>query len=202
MAEVKLLGTWVSPYTYRVKWALKLKGIEFDYVEEDLCYKSDLLLQHNPIHKRVPVLIHGGKPICESGIILEYIEEIWPQNSLLPSDPYERAMARFWIKFAEDKGPIMWMVGQESLEMLKMIEEEALGDKKFFGGDKINMVDIVFGLAHWLGGEKLLEANKFSGLHTWLQNFKQVPVIKENLPELDDMFAYLRRQREMSPQSN
>ncbi|WRX22685.1 Glutathione S-transferase [Theobroma cacao] len=206
MAEAKLLGTWVSPYTYRVKWALKLKGIAFDYVEEDLCNKSSLLLQHNPFHKRVPVFFHGGKSICESLIILEYIEEIWPQNSLLPSNPYERAMARFWIKFAEDKGPVMWMVGQgqekaekDSLEMLKMVEEQALGEKKFFGGDTINMVDIVFGLAHWLGGEKLLEAHKLHRLQAWLRNFKQVPVITENLPDLDEMFAYLRRQREMSP---
>ncbi|KAK6279130.1 hypothetical protein POUND7_019397 [Theobroma cacao] len=206
MAEAKLLGTWVSPYTYRVKWALKLKGIAFDYVEEDLCNKSSLLLQHNPFHKKVPIFFHGGKSICESLIILEYIEEIWPQNSLMPSNPYERAMARFWIKFAEDKGPAMWMVGQgqekaekDSLEMLKMVEEQALGEKKIFGGDTINMVDIVFGLAHWLGGEKLLEAHKLHRLQAWLRNFKQVPVITENLPDLDEMFAYLRRQREMSP---
>ncbi|XWS13539.1 hypothetical protein CRYUN_Cryun36dG0045300 [Craigia yunnanensis] len=36
-------------------------------------------------------------------IILEYIEEIWQHNFLLPSDPYDKAIARFWIKFAEDK---------------------------------------------------------------------------------------------------
>ncbi|MBA0855726.1 hypothetical protein Goshw_018035 [Gossypium schwendimanii] len=206
MGEVKLVGTWVSPYTYRIKWALKLKGIAFDYIEEDLCNKSALLLQYNPIHKKVPVFFHGGKPICESMVIIEYIEEIWPHNPLLPTDPYERAMLRFWIKYAEDKGPSMWMVGegqhkadQNSLEMLKIIEEKALGDKKFFGGDNISMLDIVLGLGHWLGGEKLLEAHKLHRLHVWLKNFKQVPVIKEDLPDLDAMLAYLRRQREMSP---
>ncbi|MBA0555464.1 hypothetical protein Golob_025641 [Gossypium lobatum] len=206
MGEVKLVGTWVSPYTYRIKWALKLKGIAFDYIEEDLCNKSALLLQYNPIHKKVPVFFHGGKPICESMVIIEYIEEIWPHNPLLPTDPYERAMLRFWITYAEDKGPSMWMVGegqhkaeQNSLEMLKIIEEKALGDKKFFGGDNISMLDIVLGLGHWLGGEKLLEAHKLHRLHVWLKNFKQVPVIKEDLPDLDAMLAYLRRQRETSP---
>ncbi|KAF2285579.1 hypothetical protein GH714_005623 [Hevea brasiliensis] len=140
MAEIELHGTWPSPYSYRVLWALKLKGIPYEYVEEDLSNKSPLLLQYNPVYKKIPVLVHGGKPICESVIILQYLDETWPQNPLLPSDPYERAVARFWIKFIEDKGPSVWVVhrtsGEEqekavkdTLEMLKTIEEQALGGR-------------------------------------------------------------------------
>ncbi|CAL5347537.1 unnamed protein product [Camellia sinensis] len=215
MEEVKLLGSWSSPFSCRVIWALKLKGIPYQYVEEDLSNKSPLLLQYNPVHKKIPVFVHGGKPICESMVILEYIEETWPHNPLLPNNPYDRASARFWAKFVEDKGIIIWTMfrtsGEEhekarqgSLEMLRTIEEHALGDKKFFGGENVGMVDIALGwIAYWLEvmeeiiGVKLLEAESFPRLHSWKKNFKEVSEIKENLPDQDKMIVLFKHLREM-----
>lgn len=42
--EVKLLGFWVSPAVFRIRWALKLKGVDYEYVEENIWGdKSNLL---------------------------------------------------------------------------------------------------------------------------------------------------------------
>ena len=102
--EVVLFGTWASTFCPRVELALKLKGISYDYVEEDLTNKSELFLSLNPVHKKVPVLVHNGKSIAESLIILEYIEECWNTTpKLLPEEPYQRAKVRFWASYYDQK---------------------------------------------------------------------------------------------------
>lgn len=98
--KVTVHGMWISTYAKKVELALKIKGIAFDYVEENLSNKSCLLLKYNPIYKKVPVLLHRGKPVFESLVILEYIDETWKNEPrLLPQHPYERATVRIWATY-------------------------------------------------------------------------------------------------------
>lgn len=101
--NVKLLGSVGSPFVIRVQIALALKGIEYKFVPENIANKSELLIKYNPVYKKIPVFVHNEKPISESLVILEYIDETWKENPIFPSDPYQRAMARFWSKFIDDK---------------------------------------------------------------------------------------------------
>ncbi|KAK1392200.1 putative S-crystallin [Heracleum sosnowskyi] len=113
---------------------------------EDLANKSPLLLHYNPVHKKIPVLVHKGKPVNESLIILEYIDETWNEvHPMLPKDPFKKVEARFWAKFNEDK--LLPSIKIASLghgkekeyarvlvpEYLKYVGEQLEG-KKFFGG--------------------------------------------------------------------
>lgn len=102
--EVVLLDVWASAFGLRVRIALEEKGVVYEYKEENLADKSSLLLKSNPIHKKIPVLIHNERPICESLFIVEYIDEVWNDRApLMPRDPYQRANARFWADFVDKK---------------------------------------------------------------------------------------------------
>ncbi|KAI3867666.1 hypothetical protein MKX03_036576 [Papaver bracteatum] len=214
MEDVKLHSIAISVFGSRVIWALKLKGIDYEYIEEDLQNKSENLLKYNPVYRKVPVLVHGGKAISESMIIVEYIEETWSDKyPLLPKDPYERSVARFWAKFASDMDPVFTryfctrgevqdQAMKEILGMLRSVEEHGLGDgRKFFGGEILGFADIAFGrLVLMINGMRdipgltnPLEVENFPRLESWIQRFNEVPVIKENQPKYDEWLAYAKR---------
>lgn len=106
--DVRLLGSWSSPFVLRVRIALNIKQVKYQFLEETFGSKSDLLLKSNPVYKKIPVLIHGEKPICESLIIVDYIDQVWASGpAILPSDPYDRATARFWPTYIDEKASLI-----------------------------------------------------------------------------------------------
>ncbi|CAH8391073.1 unnamed protein product [Eruca vesicaria subsp. sativa] len=212
MAEdVILLDAWASMFRMRTRIALEEKKVKYDYREQDLSNKSALLLEMNPVHKKIPVLVHNGRPVCESLIQIEYIDETWPgENPLLPSDPYERAQAKFWADFIDKKLNVpAWRVwatkgedqdaSKELIEILKRLESE-LGDKHYFGGEMFGFVDIaLIGFYSWFGvyekyGNVSIES-ECSKLIGWTKRCLQRESVVKALPESEKVTAFISERR-------
>ena len=90
---MELWHAWICPYCIRVRIALAEKGIPYEEREVDLARKPKELFAVNP-SGAVPVLVDGGAAIPESIVILQYLEDRFPERPLLPRDPLGRARAR------------------------------------------------------------------------------------------------------------
>jgi maleylacetoacetate isomerase len=92
---LRLYSFWRSSASYRVRIALHLKGLAFEYVPVNLT--RDGGEQHAPAYRalnpqgRVPLLVDGGFRIAQSMAILDYLESLAPEPPLRPAEPRLRA---------------------------------------------------------------------------------------------------------------
>ena len=84
------------PYCARVRIALAEKGVEYETVEIDLANRPEWLYEKNALGK-VPVLEEDTLVLPESEVIMEYLEERYPEPALLPADAAARALVRLAI---------------------------------------------------------------------------------------------------------
>ncbi len=93
---IKLFNYYRSGTSHRVRIALHLKGVEFEYIPVNLLkgeHKSKGYLAINP-QGLAPALTIEGHTLTQSPAVLEWIEEKWPDPALLPTDLYDRARVR------------------------------------------------------------------------------------------------------------
>ena len=95
-----------STAAQRVRLALEEKGLPWkshvvDTALGDSSQRPDSYHELNP-RGLVPVLIHEGRAISESLVILEYLEDAFPESPLRPPDPYQRAQMRLWTRRIEE----------------------------------------------------------------------------------------------------
>ncbi|TNF58288.1 MAG: glutathione S-transferase [Burkholderiales bacterium] len=92
-----LCGFAASNYYNKVKLALLEKGVPF---EEELAWVGETDLAASPLGK-VPYLRTDDGTLCESTVMLEYIEAKYPQPALLPADPFAAAKVRELLRYLE-----------------------------------------------------------------------------------------------------
>jgi glutathione S-transferase len=98
----KLISFELCPFVERSRIVLAEKGLTHEVEFIDLRNKPGWFLSISPMG-RVPVLLVDQRPIFESLVINELVDELYPTPSMLPADPLARAEARAWMIFANDQ---------------------------------------------------------------------------------------------------
>lgn len=93
-----------STCSQKVRLCLHEKGLEWDDRQINFRLQEHLApdyLKLNP-NGVVPTLVHDEKPIVDSSVIMEYLDEVFAQTPMTPRDPVERAKMRAWMRYFEE----------------------------------------------------------------------------------------------------
>jgi maleylacetoacetate isomerase len=93
---IRVYGFWRSIASFRVRVALRLKGLPFEETSIDILSGEQFKADYAAVNAErvVPTFIHNGHSIFQSLAIIEYLDDIQPEPRLIPKDPKERAYAR------------------------------------------------------------------------------------------------------------
>ncbi len=93
-----------STCSQKVRLCLAEKDLTFESRLINLGTNEHLTPEYLAINPNgvVPTLIHDGRVIRDSGVICEYLEEVFPDTPLMPTDPVDRAEVRAWVRYLDE----------------------------------------------------------------------------------------------------
>jgi glutathione S-transferase len=173
------------PYAARVRIVLAEKGVEFETVEIDLSDRPAWLYEKNPAG-RVPVLEEDDRPLAESAVIMEFLEERYPEPPLLPPDPADRAAVRLLIFRDHDLTGPYYALRREEDGAAEQFDaalarlDVRLYEQDYLGGAEYGLADIA--LVPWvLRARDVLgvNLNGYPSLGAWLERLEERPAIAD-----------------------
>ena len=175
------------PYCARVRIVLAEKGIEYETVEIDLDDRPVWIYEKNPLG-RVPVLEEDTFVLAESAVVNEYLEERYPEPSLWPADPGERALGRLLVfRFDELSRPYYALRrGDEGaggrLQQALTALDAVLERQQFLSGREYGLADIAY--VPWIlrARDRMgVDLEPFAALGDWVERLAVRPAIAAEL---------------------
>jgi len=199
---IRLYDSQTSPNCHRVKVVLEEKRLPYEIIPVDLKageQKKPDFLRLNPYGK-VPVIIDGETVLYESCIINEYLEERYPDRSLMPKNYAERARIRILIDYGLNhfappyqklRQELRWKAEKERdrqiiedavsqlVNLFQRLERE-IGDKPYLAGE-FSLLDGAL-IPRFLRMEKwavgILPNSSLPRVGTWLHRMKERPSVQ------------------------
>ncbi|KAF2096953.1 glutathione S-transferase [Rhizodiscina lignyota] len=200
--DLTLWSTWFDPFSHRPWIALEEKQVPYQFRNTNPFLQEPSFLGVSP-RGLVPALtVADGRPVNDSIIICEYIEDAFPSApSLFPQDPYERSVVRTWVDRV-NKGfvPCFFRLMQAQPTTEPEAHEKALQELydelsavcanwkgPFFLGEKFSLVDIAIG--PWAVRDFIVERyrgferQKVKGWTEWAEALASRPSIAKTTSE-------------------
>lgn len=175
------------PYAARARITLAEKGIAYDAVEIDLQDRPAWLYEKNALG-RVPVYEEDeGLVLPESEVIMEYLEERFPEPALWPADPAERALGRLWLRRFDDRlGGAYYAArrgeGRDELDAGLAELDRALEAQPYLTGREYGLADI--GYVPWILRARAnlgVDLEPFTAVEAWLAGLTERPAVAAEL---------------------
>ena len=127
-----------STCSQKVRICLWEKGLEFSEVKLDLFKGDQLSAEYKQLNPNgvVPTLVHDGEVVIDSSVIIEYLDESFPQVALSPPTPAGRAHMREWMRFSEEVPAPAVRVPSYNLVFLRHFQKMTDAEFKAFGESK------------------------------------------------------------------
>ncbi|MBV8480442.1 MAG: glutathione S-transferase family protein [Actinobacteria bacterium] len=173
------------PYCARVRIALAEKDVEVETVDIQLDDRPAWIYEKNSTG-RVPVIEEDAWTLPESAVIMEYLEERYPDPPLLAADPAERALARLCI-FRHDEFTKPYYAlrrGEDGADVLYAEQlarlDAALEERPWLGGSSYGLADIAY--VPWVLRARTLlgvELDAYPAIEGWLTRLLDRPAVAE-----------------------
>jgi RNA polymerase-associated protein len=178
------------PYCARVRIVLAEKSISYETVAVDLDDRPGWIYDLNPTG-RVPVIDDDGLVLAESRVLMEYLEERFPEPALLPADPSGRALVRLRLeRFDGSLGGAYYDLRRErSSESARAVLDAAfdglanlLTQQPYLSGDEYGLADC--GYVPWIFRAEAslgIEVRARPSLADWLDRVEHRPAVAAEL---------------------
>jgi len=203
---MKLLASFASPYTRKVRIVLAEKKIECDIELVDVQPVDNPVNPHNPLGKIPTLLLDDGTALYDSRVIVEFLDAVSPISRLIPDDMRERVGVRRWEALADGVLDAGLLVRYESLRdrkerskawsdkqlsrmkrgMSQMVAE--LGERAWCHAERYSLADIAVGCClGWLGFRKPGELDwhaEYPALARHYEKLMARPTFADTIPQL------------------
>ena len=100
--QMRVIGSYLSPYVRKVLVTLELKGLAYEVDPIVPFFADDRFMAVSPL-RRIPVLLDGDLALSDSSVICQYLEDRWPEPAIYPAAVNDRAWARWLEEYADTR---------------------------------------------------------------------------------------------------